>query len=776
MQQKREIAGFFTNLFRIVTGPHHSIVHRDQRRQSRLVSLILITIIILGLVMFFGDMAYTDFALTSHNALVSISAVVLLIAAYFLNRFGYYRAGTISTICIITAAIFVISIPTPSPEDVGMLYFIIIPILFSSILLSFAFTAGYVGTAVTGMFLFDVLVPGLPPGQVPTITTVMIGGLTLIAAGHRSRVEQDRLTDLTVSEERFRHVVQNAQEAFIVIDDDTNRVLNVNEEACRLFGLKAEECRKRCLREIAAQIDGRSDYAANTDNQEKPDDLMHDVLGRFDYGIKRARCGEQPVFEFHVPSKDNKNSVWVAKFTTLPSKAGKLININILDITEQREKEKELQFLATHDNLTKLPNRALFLDRLDNAVERGQRQGGIFAVILIDIDNFKHVNDAFGHPAGDELLCTVGKRLVQSLRKTDTIARLGGDEFAVILEQLVSPLSAVSVIEKLMESVTHTIIMQEREISITASLGISIFPEDSPEADQLIQHADAALYHAKEEGKNSYAFYDKVMTENIADRLSISHELRTAVDRQQFFLEYQPQVNIQTGAVECFEALIRWNHPNRGRVSPGRFLPIAEETGIIRDIGEWVIYTAAKQLAQWHKEGFTDLRVAVNVAQAQLLRGKIVRRVQELLRYISVPFGFFELELTENILFRDINESARLIRQLQEQGVRVVMDDFGAGYSTLHHLTALPLDVLKIDQKFARWIVDEAKNKAVVRGIGSIARNLGIPAVAEGIETKEQLKFFSSAGFTLIQGYYFSRPIPPEQCLDFVREMKINET
>jgi diguanylate cyclase (GGDEF)-like protein/PAS domain S-box-containing protein len=653
-----------------------------------------------------------------------------------------------------------------------MLYFIIIPILFSSILLSFAFTAGYVGAVITGMFLFDAFVPGLPPGEVPTITTVMIGGLALLAAGHRSRVEKDRLTELTVSEERFRRVVQNAQEGFIVIDDETNRVLNVNKEACRLFGLKVADCRNRGWREIVAQIARPRDDAPDKCVEEDSYNCIDNVLGRFEYGIKRARSGEQTVFEIHVPSKEDKISVWTAKFATLPSKDGQLININLLDITAQREKEKELQFLATHDNLTKLPNRALFLDRLENAVERGQRQGGIFAIILLDIDNFKHINDAFGHPAGDELLCTVGKRLGESLRKTDTIARLGGDEFAVILEQLISPLSTVSVVEKLMESVIQTIIMQEREINVTASLGISIYPEDSPDADELIQHADAALYHAKGEGKNSYAFYDEVMTENIAERLSISHELRTALDRDQFYLEYQPQIHIKTGSVECFEALIRWNHPARGRVSPGQFLPIAEETGIIRDIGEWVIYTAAEQLAQWHKDGFTDLRVAVNVAQAQLLRGKIVRRVEELLRYVSIPLGSLELELTENILFRDIEESARLIRQLQELGVRVVMDDFGAGYSTLHHLTALPLDVLKIDQKFARWIIDETKNKAVVRGIGSIARDLGIPAVAEGIETEEQLEFFSSAGFTVIQGYYFSRPIPAEQCLYFLRELK----
>lgn len=225
MQQKRGMSGFPLKLFHIIAGPHHSVVHRDRRRQSRLLSLILITIIILGLVMFFGDMAYADFVFPSHNSLVSITAVVLLITSYFLNRFGYYRAGTISTICIITA--------------------------------------GYVGAVITGMFLFDAFVPGLPPGEVPTITTVMIGGLALLAAGHRSRVEKDRLTELTVSEERFRRVVQNAQEGFIVIDDETNRVLNVNEEACRLFGLTAEECRNRGWREIAAQIARPRDDAPN---------------------------------------------------------------------------------------------------------------------------------------------------------------------------------------------------------------------------------------------------------------------------------------------------------------------------------------------------------------------------------------------------------------------------------------------------------------------------------------------------------------------------------
>jgi diguanylate cyclase (GGDEF)-like protein len=486
------------------------------------------------------------------------------------------------------------------------------------------------------------------------------------------------------------------------------------------------------------------------------------IAAQFQSGIKEVLNGNEKETELILQRAGQPGTVCTARFTALSAEGRRLITISLIDITEQREKEKQLEFLATHDPLTQLPNRALCRDRIESAISRARRKDSAFALVLLDIDDFKQINDAYGHITGDELIKEIGRRIKSCLRTVDTVARLGGDEFAVILEDLGSAVRVMPVISKLQAAHKNAVRIHEREITVSLSMGVCLFPQDGKNTDNLIRYADSALYHAKSKGKNTYSFYTHEMSSNIEQRLSLSHELRAAVQRNEFFLEYQPQVNVLTGMAECYEALIRWNHPEKGRMNPGEFLPVAEDTGIIKDIGDWVLYTVFKRYRQLQEEGITDIRLSLNVAGAQLIHGRVLRTLRELRRDIAVPDGSIEIELTENILFLDVRESAELVRELQALGLRVAMDDFGDGYSTLHHLTTLPLDVLKIDQKFARRILDESKNEAVVRGMAGIARDLGVDAVAEGIETKEQLDFFTSVGVGLIQGYFFSPPVAAE--------------
>jgi diguanylate cyclase (GGDEF)-like protein len=464
-----------------------------------------------------------------------------------------------------------------------------------------------------------------------------------------------------------------------------------------------------------------------------------------------------------VINRDDKTKViCTAKFSSQLSIGKKLLVISLIDITEQREKEKELEFLATHDPLTGLPNRSLCNNRIERAIARSKRKNSNFVLLLLDIDDFKQVNDAFGHITGDSLIKEIGQRIKNCLREVDTVARLGGDEFAVILEELGSAVQVLPVIQKIQKVIAQPIRIIEREISITLSFGITFYPQDGNTVENLIRYADSALYHAKSNGKDTHAFYVREMSMSVEQRLYLAQELRKAVRADEFFLEYQPQISLATGKVTCYEALIRWNHPEKGRMNPGEFLPVAEDTGIIKDIGAWVLFMVFKKQQELQERGITDMRLALNVAGQQLRQGKVLTVIREILKEIKVPPGSIEIELTENIIFRDIQESIELIKELQQLGLRVAMDDFGDGHSTLHHLTALPIDILKIDQKFARWILNEKKNEAVVRGMASIAADLNIDSVAEGIETKEQLDFFTSVGVNYIQGFYFSPPVSEE--------------
>jgi diguanylate cyclase (GGDEF)-like protein len=434
------------------------------------------------------------------------------------------------------------------------------------------------------------------------------------------------------------------------------------------------------------------------------------------------------------------------------------------------EANAQLQHVATHDALTGLPNRLLLADRLAQAIAQAERHAQRFAVIVVDLDRFKSVNDSLGHLAGDVLLKDVARRLTKVLRKADTLARLGGDEFVLVLNEINGPRDAEAVAVKVLADFAKPVLVSGLELHISASLGISVSPDDGVDADTLLQHADAAMYHAKKSGRNAYQFFAPAMNAFARDRLELESGLRRAVEQREFVLHYQPKVDVRTGRIDSAEALVRWRHPKRGLIPPAQFIPLAEETGLILQIGEWVVREACRQAYAWQAAGLRPLRVAVNLSAQQFRQKNLVAIVRSALTDARLEAQHLELELTESAVMDDAEESIEILRELSELGVRISVDDFGTGYSSLSYLRRLPLDKLKIDRAFIRDVVTSRDDAEIVRAIVSLAHTLRLKVIAEGVETPDQLEFLNSLGCDQYQGFHFSAPIPSNAFVAMMRE------
>jgi diguanylate cyclase (GGDEF)-like protein len=424
----------------------------------------------------------------------------------------------------------------------------------------------------------------------------------------------------------------------------------------------------------------------------------------------------------------------------------------------------QLRHAATHDALTGLPNRLLLADRLEQAIARSQRHGVRFAVLVIDLDRFKAINDSLGHIAGDELLKEVARRLSLLVRREDTLARLGGDEFVLLIHEISTPQDAELVARKALAQVAIPTNLSGLEVHVSPSIGISLCPDDGSSAEALLQHADAAMYHAKKTGRNTLQFFAPAMNAFARERLELESGLRAALAQREFELHYQPKVEIASGRIESAEALIRWRHPKRGLIAPGGFIPLAEETGLIEPIGEWVLNEACRQARAWQSTGL-HLRIAVNLSARQFRQENLIDTVRGALARAGLEPRYLELELTETAVMQDAESSVQIMRRLSDLGVRISVDDFGTGYSSLSYLRRLPLDKLKIDRSFIREIVTSHDDAEIVRAIVSLAHTLHLKVIAEGVETEEQLIFLRSLGCDQYQGYYCSPPLPP---LEFV--------
>ncbi len=437
------------------------------------------------------------------------------------------------------------------------------------------------------------------------------------------------------------------------------------------------------------------------------------------------------------------------------------------DIRERKMMEDRLSFQATHDALTGMPNRLLMRDRLQQAIANARRERKLMAVVFLDLDNFKRINDTLGHAHGDQVLLEVASRLRDVLRHSDTLARQGGDEFIALLPGLSSANDVVGIVEKMVQVLGRVIVVDGREIYVTASLGVSVYPFDHDNGDELLRKADVAMYRAKEQGRNGYQFYTPDMDERFNLDLQMEVDLRHGIDNDELFLQYQPKVSLRSGEVTGFEALVRWRHPQRGVVSPAEFIPIAERSMLIAHLGEWVIREACRQIRTWRDEGGVVLPVAVNVSAQQFEYMDVARLIRAALADSALEGGLLELEITEGVLMRDPLATTRALTQIKGLGVNIAVDDFGTGYSSLGYLKQFPVDVLKIDRSFVDELSTNADDAAIVRAIVSMAHNLDIQVVAEGVETAEQLAFLRECECDFVQGYFFSRPVAPAEAVAF---------
>lgn len=535
-------------------------------------------------------------------------------------------------------------------------------------------------------------------------------------------LERSRAEDaLRSSEQRLRTIVEYEANGILVVDGE-RRVVFSNPAAAEMLGRTAEALIGNVL------------------------PLDTEASGELDLPCGDGASRRAEVSEVHTHWDD---------------RPARLVVLH--DVTERRRHEAALRHQATHDALTGLPNRSLFTDRLDQAVAHAQRHRTRLAVLFIDLDQFKLVNDGLGHEAGDALLKAVAAGLREECREGDTLARLGGDEFVVLASEVGEPDDVVHLAGRLRHRLGASFTVAGRELTITSSIGIALFPDDGDDGETLLRNADAAMYRAKDAGRNTFQFYTRDINRDVNERLTLAQDLRSALDRKELFLLYQPQVDLVTGHVAGVEALVRWQHPRRGLVMPDRFIPVAEESGLIVPLGEWVLGAACRQAVAWREADLPPVTMAVNASARQFDQGRLEKVVRETLERTGLPPAALELELTERLMMRPDPDQRVVLESLREDGVRIAVDDFGTGYSNLAQLQHFALDRLKIERAFVRNLAADPEDAAIILAIIGMAKTLGLEVIAEGVETEVQARFLAAKGCGQAQGFFFARPVPAEE-------------
>ena len=443
------------------------------------------------------------------------------------------------------------------------------------------------------------------------------------------------------------------------------------------------------------------------------------------------------------------------------------------DITERKEAEDVINFQAYHDLLTRLPNRALFKDRLGLAISHAKRHNQMLAVVFLDLDRFKVINDTLGHAMGDRLLQIAGQRLQRCLREEDTLSRFGGDEFTLLLTNINNRADVIVVVEKVLKELKQPFVFGGNEVFVGASIGISVYPDAGSTLDTLIKNADTAMYHVKGQGKNGYQFYSEEMNTDVHSRLNMERDLRKALDKKQFEVYFQPQVNINSGEVVGMEALVRWQHPEKGLIYPDEFITLAEETGLIIDIGNWVLDTACAELSKWYRKGYDYIKLGANFSPYQVEHVNFVPNVLMTLRKHGLPGECLEIEITESTIMKDLEIIVKKLRELSCYGIKIAIDDFGTGYSSLSYLQKFPINTLKIDRCFVNEIKRGDSNRCIVDAIIYMGKGLGLNLIAEGVETKSQLEYLKDLGCSQVQGFIYGKAQPPESLLTQLQESRI---
>ena len=538
---------------------------------------------------------------------------------------------------------------------------------------------------------------------------------------------------------RFRAAMDATADAITLVSRATMRFVEVNATACKMLGYGREEMFKMG----PAQL-----FAGEPHQLEQEYDaiIAGDTTSELQETLLRRRDGSHMLVEVHRHVQRS-GADWI------------IVGV-IRDITERKEAEKRLIQMAHYDALTALPNRTLFYKNLTRILNRATDRGWSGALLCIDLDHFKDINDTRGHALGDELLRQVSHRLIECIRIRDSIARLGGDEFAVILAARGGQKRAVAVARRIVEQLRLPFSLKGSEITVTASVGIAMFPDDAIMAETLVKYADTAMYHAKRAGRDTFRFFTTQMNTDALARLDIETALRKAVDNQEFVLHYQPKMRIDTGRICGLEALLRWQRPGHGLVPPAEFIPVLEDTGLILPVGRWVLEAACRQIAAWQGSPIGGVPVSVNIAGRQFIAGNLEREVIRALENHGVDASLLELELTESSLMANTQTTIKALRVLRNLGVSISIDDFGTGYSSLAYLRRFPVDKLKIDMAFIRGITTNVDDAAIVLAIIRMAHTLKLDVIAEGVETAAQLQYLRSHRCDQIQGYYVSRPLP----------------
>ena len=551
-----------------------------------------------------------------------------------------------------------------------------------------------------------------------------------------------------------RTIIEQAEEA-IVITDFEAIILDINEAYTLITGYERSE------------VLGKNPRINQSGRHEKPfyEEMWRQLinLGTWSGEIwDRRKNGEifQKWLTINAIKDHNNRTVnYVGVFT---------------DITEKKNIERKLKNLLFYDPLTKLPNRTLFHERLGQAILNSQNHDASLVLFCIDLDRFKDINDSLGHKVGDELLIQVANRIRSGVRKHDIVARLCGDEFTVILSEIKLRESISHLARRMIHLIQQPFYINDEELFVDAGIGISIYPDDGRDTDTLIKNADTALHYAKERERGSFQYFSSQMNQKLVHRIALEKHLRHALDNEEFILHYQPKYALESEAIVGMEALIRWQHPEEGLISPAEFIPIAEESSVITAMGIWCLKTACRQIKDWEREGLGLYRVAVNLSSKQFQSRELLKIIQDTLEETGLAPQFLELEITESTIMEDPGHTVELLHDIRNLGVRIAIDDFGTGYSSLAYLKKFPIHTLKIDQAFIADLTKDSDDAAIVESIVSMARNLNLEVVAEGVETRDQVDFLKKIQCQEAQGYYFSKPLPPEQFSEKLRENKKN--
>ena len=576
------------------------------------------------------------------------------------------------------------------------------------------------------------------------------GRITRIAGTARNVTanrEQER--ERRIATEVTRHMA----EAVLVLDEEF-RFVTVNPAFTRMSGFEL------------AEVVGKDASLTNSD--------QHDAAF-YEESRKAMRESGHWAGEMWQKRKDGREFLCAVQTNAIrePGIERRMYVLVATDITDRRRIEQELRYLANYDTLTNLPNRTLLAERLSRAIVRARRQGSCVALLFLDLDRFKDINDSLGHATGDRILRMAAQRLQRAVGPNHTVARIGGDEFTVVLEDISHAGEADTCAQRVIDAFDEPLLIDDRqEIAITPSIGISLYPDHAQVPTDLLKHADTAMYQAKAAGRRTFLRYTDSMDSNTRQRAGLIASLRRAIERNELHLVYQPQLSLADGRIRCVEALLRWTSAEHGEVSPEQFIPLAEESGMIVSIGEWVLRESCNTLADWQRAGLSGMSMAVNVSATQLLHSDLPRAVERILRETGVDPAQLELELTESVLMAKAGLAAERLQFFRRIGVSIAVDDFGTGYSSLAYLRRLPITTLKIDKAFIDDLgrPGDSEDAAITTTVIAMARSLGLSVVAEGVETAEQLAFLRQHRCDVVQGYLLSKPLPAAQCMAFMRE------